>query len=204
MTQTKNAIDFITTYCPHIGSFSMVVDIGDVFEFLDQVALEIDASPDTVVFPGRMKKHVAYAIATVARYPFLSSPSVMASAYLLTRFEYYFRILSGALNSDGTWKGSAVPDHISIMFPKINKKSISSVSMAYQIMKLNTSLKISSIFNQLDARLVPSKPSKITDIGKRIEWMRHPTAHGSLGDPSSEAIFYGLVTAIVFYNQNCT
>ena len=41
----------------------------------------------------------------------------------------------------------------------------------------------------------------IADLGDRIEFGRHAVGHGHWGDISAEALFYGLVTALVFYNQ---
>ncbi|MCQ3930811.1 MAG: hypothetical protein DPW16_10165 [Chloroflexi bacterium] len=201
MTKTQEAIRFIVSYCPHISSFDNYNDVGNVFAFLKQVALDIDESPETPVFQGRTKEHVAYAVDTVACWDFLSSPSVMAASYLVTRFEFYFRVLSGVLNEDGTWIGGRPPLSISSVI-QVRKGRVSNVDISYKIMKLNTSTKVTTAFNQLDISLSPYWSPKIKDIGERIARMRLPTAHGALGDPSSEAIFYGLVTAIVFYNQS--
>jgi hypothetical protein len=41
----------------------------------------------------------------------------------------------------------------------------------------------------------------VENIGDRIEFGRLVVGHGHWGDISSEAIFYGLLTGIVFYNQ---
>ena len=34
-----------------------------------------------------------------------------------------------------------------------------------------------------------------------IAFARHAAGHGRQGDISAEAVFYGLVTAIIFYNR---
>ena len=41
----------------------------------------------------------------------------------------------------------------------------------------------------------------VADIGDRIEFGRHAVGHGHWGDISAEALFYGLMTSLVFYNQ---
>ena len=41
----------------------------------------------------------------------------------------------------------------------------------------------------------------ISYVGDRIEYGRHAVGHGSRGDISAEAVFYGLMTAIVFYER---
>ena len=73
-------------------------------------------------------------------------------------------------------------------------------------MKINKSSTISQRCTKLDNRLYPRPiimpdKSEITDVGDRIEYIRNRVAHGHWGDISSEAIFYGLMTAIIFHNQ---
>ena len=41
----------------------------------------------------------------------------------------------------------------------------------------------------------------LTDIGDRIKFGRDAVGHGHWGDISAEALFYGLMTSLVFYNQ---
>jgi hypothetical protein len=43
----------------------------------------------------------------------------------------------------------------------------------------------------------------ISHLGGRIEFGRHSASHGQWGDISSEAVFYGLMTALVFHSQIC-
>ncbi len=43
-------------------------------------------------------------------------------------------------------------------------------------------------------------PMTVTDIGDRIEFGRHAVVHGQWGDMSSEALFYGLMTSLMFYS----
>ena len=62
------------------------------------------------------------------------------------------------------------------------------------------------MFDALDKAILPAPimavgSFEVADIGDRIAFGRHSAGHGLWGDISSEAVFYGLVTAIVFYNQ---
>ena len=66
-----------------------------------RVAEEIVAAPNTL-FPQRYKEHVAYALGMVAQHSFTSPPAAIGAVYLATRFEFFFRLLSGKLNGDGT------------------------------------------------------------------------------------------------------
>lgn len=205
MNATQEAADYVTSSCPHLGAFS---GTDEVYRFLVRVAQDVDASKTTRLFPGRYKEHVAYALKMVANSDFTHPPAAIASVYLATRFEFYFRILSGKLNADGTWispqaQRSAIA---AIVDPRLSRDRISSVALVYKVMKLDQSRTAAQVFDQLDRALFPT-PQKaatgkvIADIGDRIEYGRNAAGHGGLGDISAESVFYGLVTAIVFYDQ---
>ena len=207
--RTQQAMEYITTCCRNIGSFS---GTGEVNCLIEEVASEMEGTSDSDAFPERYIKHVAYAMRMVARNGFKSSPAAVASVYLATRFEFYFRILSGVLDRDGTWTCDEAQDSSiaaiddSRLKSKRGHKRISSVGLAYKIMKLNKTLPLVRWCIELDDRLYP-KPvtmpdgKPVGDIGERIESGRNAAGHGRWGDISAEALFYGLMTVIVFYNQ---
>ena len=205
MNTTDEAIKYLTTCCRNIGAFS---GTGHPYTFLKKLAREIEQSKPSVVFPDRYKEHVAYAVDMVASNAFLSPPAAVASLYLATRFEYYFRILSGKLNGDGTWTSSAALSaaQAAINDQGLNKKRVSSLSLAYRIMMTDTSLQIVQQCDKIDKCLY-QKPITLVNgidihnIGDRIQFGRNVTGHGHWGDISSEAVFYGLLTGVVFYNQ---
>jgi hypothetical protein len=144
----------------------------------------------------------------VASNQFLSPPAAIASLYLATRFEFYFRILSDKLNGDGTWISPSAKSiaQAAINDGRLRKERISSLSLAYRIMMMNSSLQIVKQFEKIDNCLY-KKPitlannKKVQNLGDRIEFGRLVAGHGHWGDISSEAVFYGLLTAIVFYNK---
>jgi len=204
MSPTDEAIKYLTTCCRNIGAF---YGTGAPYVFLKNVASQIEQSKPSKVFPGRYKEHVAYAVDMVASNQFLSPPAAIASVYLATRFEYYFRILSGKLKTDGTWISStAKSDARAAMNNKEVSDRVSNVSLAYQIMMTDTSLQIVQQCAKIDKCLY-QKPitlannTNVHNIGERIAFTRHRASHGHWGDISSEAVFYGLLTGIVFYNQ---
>jgi hypothetical protein len=144
----------------------------------------------------------------VASNMFLSAPAAIASVYLATRFEFYFRILSGKLNGDGTWMSLSAQQaaQATINDSRLGRNRISSVALAYRIMKLDQSRKIVQACTALDNSLYATPTQvvggmTVADIGDRIEFGRHAVGHGHWGDISAEALFYGLLTAVVFYNQ---
>jgi hypothetical protein len=205
MNPTDEAIKYITTCCRNIGAFS---GTGHPYAFLKKLAREIEQSKPSVVFPDRYKEHVAYAVDMVASNAFLSSPAAIASLYLATRFEYYFRILSGKLNGDGTWTSSEAQSdaQTAINDKRLTVKPVSTLSLAYRIMMTDTSLQIvrqcAKIDNCLYQKPITLANNKnIHNIGDRIQFARNEAGHGHWGDISSEAVFYGLLTGIVFYNQ---
>ena len=180
----------------------------EVDKFLMGVAHDMETSKPTTLFPGRYKEHVAYALNMVTNHTFTDPPTAIASVCLATRFEFYFRILSSKLNADGTWITPQAQStaKAALNDVRLNSRRVSSVALAYKVMKIDQSQTVAQVFDQLDRALFPT-PRKagtgnaIADIGDRIEYLRHAAGHGEWGDISAESKFYGLVTAIVFYNQ---
>ncbi len=205
MDQTKQVLDFIKTCCRYVGVFQ---GTSDVNQYLKETAAEMTVSKPSAVFPDRYIEHIAYAVDMVASNMFLAPPAAIASVYLATRFEFYFRILSGKLNGDGTWI-SLSAQHAAqevIKDKRLKGNRISSVALAYKIMKLDQSRKIVQACTELDNSLYATPTTvvggmTVADIGDRIEFGRHAVGHGHLGDISAEALFYGLLTAVVFYKQ---
>jgi hypothetical protein len=98
MDRTQQALDFITTCCRHVGAFQ---GTSDVHQYLKETAAEMAVSKLSAVFPDRYIEHVTYAVDMSHQICFYRPPQLIASAYLATRFEFYFRKLSGKLNDDG-------------------------------------------------------------------------------------------------------
>lgn len=205
MDRSQQALYFITTCCRSVGAFE---GSSDVSHYLREVAAEMAESAPSAVFRDRYIEHVAYAVDTVASNYFLSPPAAIASVYLSTRFEFYFRILSGKLNGDGTWASLPAQQaaKAAISDNRLSRDRINSVALTYKIMKLEQSRNIAQVCTTLDGLLYPTQATvaggiPVTNIGDRIEFMRNAAGHGLWGDISSEGVFYGLLTAAVFYNQ---
>jgi hypothetical protein len=189
-----------------MGSFA---GDGTPYEFLASVSEEMSAAKPTPLFPNRYKEHVAYAIAMVARHAFFEPPAAIAAVYLATRFEFFFRLLSGKLTGDGTWINQSVDQPAAVLAlgsKGLSKKRVSDVAVTYKLMKLDQSRSAARVFAELDSSIFSSPITAIgsvtiADIGDRIAFGRHSAGHGYWGDISAEAVFYGLATAVVFYNQ---
>jgi hypothetical protein len=203
--KAQQAADFIVSHCPNVGAFH---GSGEPYLFLQETAENMRTAKPSTILPARYIEHVAYAINIVGSNGFLTPPAAVASVYLATRFEYYFRLLSGKLNGDGTWVSQSARDATvaAIADPRLKKRRISSVALAYEIMKTGAS-SVGPYCASLD-RILYASPisaagnSTIEHIGDRIEFGRLAAGHGHWGDISAEAVFYGLMTAIVFYAQD--
>jgi hypothetical protein len=145
----------------------------------------------------------------VARHGFLDPPAAVAAVYLATRFEFFFRLLSGKLDKHGKWLNRAVdqPAVMALLGRKgLDRHRVDNVAVTYKLMKLNRSRRAAQVFDDLDKAILPAPVRavddfEVADIGDRIAFGRHSAGHGLWGDISSDAVFYGLVTAIIFYNQ---
>ncbi len=207
MTGSDEAAGYIRTHCQYMGSYS---GDGSPYRFLARVAEDMAPAPPTDLFPDRYKEHVAYTVGMVARHGFLEPPAAVAAVYLATRFEFFFRLLSGKLKGDGTWVNKAVdqPSAVAALGEKgLKGNRVSDVAVTYKLMKLDRSRPAARVFDALDKAILPAPITaaggfRVADIGDRIAFGRHSAGHGLWGDISSEAVFYGLVTAIVFYNQH--
>lgn len=185
-----------------MGAFTVT---SDVYLFLKRVASDMARAKPSLAFPDRYLEHVAYAVDMVASNDVLSPPSAIASVYLSTRFEFYFRVLSGKLKADGTWTTpeAKAAAQVVLIDRRLKSDRVSSVALAYRIMKTNSSTALAMYCNRLDAKLYPTYDKRVrmpSDVGDRIEFLRNAAGHGSWGDISAEAIFYGLMTALVFYS----
>jgi hypothetical protein len=200
----QQASDLIVTCCAHVSAFE---GSGEAHQLLMDTAAEMRQSRPSAAFPQRYIEHVAYALDTVARFGFLSPQAAIASVYLATRFEFYFRILSGRLTREGTWVSAVAQREAidAIGDQRLKRAKVSSVARAYRVMKLNTG-RVSTQCRTLDAALYPKPVTLgsgfiVSDLGDRIEFGRNEASHGARGDISAESVFYGLMTAIVFYGH---
>ena len=205
MNRTQDAIDYIIICCSTIGSttpYQLPTNKKSVEEFVKEVATDIENSSPTTMFPDRYKEHVAYALNMVAKGGLLpNSPAAVASVYLVTRLEFWFRLLSEVLETNGKWINEQAQQKAqkAISDDRLKFKRINNVALAYELFREFCSKDIVKIFKQLDNRLY-SDGNK--HIGYRINHLRIRSAHGEWGDISSEAYFYSLLVAIIFYNQN--
>jgi hypothetical protein len=194
MSNSDKAVGYIMTHWPRMGSFA---GDGAPHGFLAQVAEEMAAAKPTELFPDRYKEHVAYAVGMVDRHGFLEPPAAISAVYLATRFEFFFRLLSGRLKGDGTWLNRTADQ--SAAMAALGQKGlggarVSDVAVTYKLMQLDQSRPMARVFHALDKAIFSAPTtacdgSTVADIGDRIAFGRHSAGHGLWGDISSEAMF---------------
>lgn len=183
--RVNQAIDFIISSCGSVGAFHGTME---PHAFIEQTASEMAATKPSNLFPGRYIEHVAYALELVVKNMFTSPPAAVASVYLVTRFEYYFRILSGKLNADGTWVSPSARNAAKARIDngRVTQNHVFSVGLAYKIMKLDDSISFVQHCKRIDDALYSTPTTvaggvKVHDLGDRIKFGRDTIAPRALG-----------------------
>ena len=208
--------------CPNMGSLHGIGDIiaSDAYEYIAKTTEKMHNAQPSPFFERRYKEHVTYAMRLLVEaayednFPqsmgmFLAPKAAVASAFLLTRFEFYFRIHSRKLQRDGTWKSdrarATAERHLDSKRLRQYKSRVTSVSLAYEICRLRRTPLMSAL-GRIDRYLYKTAHSiggnkRIWHLGDRIQWARNRISHAEWADMSGEAVFYGLLTAILFENE---
>jgi hypothetical protein len=158
--------------------------------------------PDKDIFLGRQKEPLALAMKEAVLRGFDRPQKAIASLYLATQFEFYFRILSGMLNFDGTWKSSSDYAKAKSFLGDdgVRKWGTSSVEVAYRLTILNNADPRAALLDGLDKAIRARFQSTLYDnFGGRIACVRNRGAHGEWGDVSAEGVFYATLTAILYF-----
>jgi hypothetical protein len=202
----EQAVRYITSCCRRMGAF---FGTSEVARYLHTAAMDMNSAAYSDLFGLRLKEHVAYAVALLSQYSVLEPPAALASVFLATRFEIYFRLLSDNLNPDGSWKSREAQNFALARTTdnRLKRSKISSVELTYRILLLDEDKPLVEVFRKVDHAIQPSLPSAdspvvYTDIGSRIKCFRDPASHGFYSDLSAEGNFYALLTAIIFYSQS--
>ncbi len=196
------AAGYIETYCSHGNSNSVT---EDVFNFLEQAALDMEHSPRSGLLFERQKNQVVDALRKIVIRGFISSEFAIASNYLAARFEGYFRILSGLMDGDGGWKSADAKLAAEQLTGMTFDDRVDDVALAYNLVRYNQTLPVARYLTELDAKLyttpfiAPDDNTVITNIGERIKRNRVKVQQGYWSECSFEGIFFSLLTALIFY-----
>ncbi len=191
---------YLLLCCPRAGAYSL---LDGLLNIISDCADLITSTPDKDLFHIRQKEAVALAMKEAVTPGFDDPRRAIASLYLATQFEFYFRILSGLLNPDGTWKSPADQRKAKSLLPResrLNRRSISSVELAYKLMVLNNADPRAAVLDELDKAIRSRFQSQLyNNLGGRIKYVRDRGTHGQWGDVSGEGVFYATLTAILYF-----
>ncbi len=144
---------YLVACCPVAGAYSLP---DGFLNLISDCADTMAAKPDKDIFLGRQKGPVALAMKEAVTLEFEHPRKAIASLYLATQFEFYFRLLSGLLNPDGSWKSPADQQKAKLLLPqesRLSQRSISNVEVVYKLMVLNNADPRASLLNELDAAI---------------------------------------------------
>jgi hypothetical protein len=167
----------------HGGHQNLVTDVADMMAH----------GSDTDLFVGRQKEPVSVAMKNCISLGVMDPLNAISALYLATQFEFYFRILSGSLNIDGTWKNSEAKERAIELLPskkkQLNRERINSVELAFSLAILRQDDARCSVVRELSYELNSRVTSNLyKDLGGRIGFCRHRSAHGEWGDVSAEGV----------------
>jgi hypothetical protein len=191
---------YLVACCPKAGAYSLP---DGLINLVTDAAELITSTADKDIFLGRQKPPVALAIKEAIT-PELDRPQrAIAALYLATQFEFYFRILSGMLNFDGSWKSLGDRAKAESFLPdddRVRRRGTSSVEVAYKLAILNNADPRSALLEGLDKAIRSRFQSSLYDnFGGRIAYVRNRGAHGEWDDVSAEGVFYATLTAILYF-----
>jgi len=191
---------YLVACCSKAGAFSLP---DGLINLVSDAADLMTSTPDKDIFLGRQKPPVALAMKEAVT-PELDRPQrAIAALFLATQFEFYFRILSGMLNFDGSCKTTADRAKAEFFLPdddRVRRRGTSSVEVAYNLTVLNNADPRAALLEGLDRALRSRLQSTLyDDFGGRIAYVRNRGVHGEWGDVSAEGVFYATLTAILYF-----
>jgi hypothetical protein len=191
---------YLVAFCAKAGAYILCDGLRNL---VSDCAELMRSAPDKDIFLGRQKEPLALAMKEAILPGFNLPQRAIASLYLATQFEFYFRILSGMLNFDGTWKSPS--DHVKAksFLPgddRVRGRGTSSVEVAYKLTILNNVDPRAVLLDDLDKAIRARFQSTLYDnFGGRIAYVRNRGAHGEWGDVSAEGVFYATLTAVLYF-----
>ena len=215
--QIRNNIDFsivtqqvklcmaeklILESCSRIGAY---MTSGDDRWYIYNFTKELFGS--YIGFDGRSTEPLKAALFLLARidYGYISPDKrsdfdhicagggAMVAMYLMAHLEYLFRVNGRYLNEKGSLKMN-LPNQLRTRASiRQNQTRINNIDQAFILYLYRNRTFLGKRLIILDRRI---------GITNRLKKIRNPVMHGELVDPSSEAMFFGLMTAMFYYGSH--
>jgi len=188
--------------CSHVGSFA---ETGDVSWYICNFGLGIQGTEDG--FGGRRRQPLKAALFLTALESFSSAVptdsdplihikaggGAMAAMYLLAQLEFHLRRTSRYLKPDGNVQKKLPPQLTRQISRKpSDQRRINNVDQALTIFLYRNRTPLAKSLGTLERDL---------RLTQRLRMIRHPTMHGELADPGSEARFLALIIAMFHYDE---
>lgn len=187
--------------CRYTGSY---ISSGDDIWYMHNFAKEFTAS--IYGFKGRSTEplraaffllaHVDYGRTTPDKrgdYEHIcAGGGAMVAMYLLAHLEYLFRVNGRYLNRKGIviWE---IPKQLRTKVSKFKVNSqINNIDQAFALYVYRNKTHLGKCLKKLDQKI---------GIADRFKRTRNPIMHGEFENPESEAMFYGLMTAMFYYGN---
>jgi len=188
--------------CSRIGAYTST---GDDRWYIYNFAQELFRNP-VVGFDGRRTQPLIAALILLAHidyggmYPkkrgdlehIYAHGGAMVAMYLMAHLEYLFRIKSRYLKEDGSIKNEIPKQARAKASIKPKQKRINNIEQAFILYLYRNVTLLGKRLKILEENI---------GIAKRLRKIRNPVMHGELADPSSEAMFFGLMTAMLYYGS---
>ena len=186
--------------CSHLGSY---IESGDVSWYINCFARELCG--DGIDFTGRRIQSLKAALFLLSHLDFSAAcppersdiahiyagGGAMVAMYLLASLEFLFRRKSRYLKDNGTIKRTIPLEITKKTKLKSNSKYTNRIEEAFLLYIYRNRTLAGRQLRILEKKL---------GLSKRFAKIRNPVMHGELSDPSVEARFLGLITAIIYYS----
>jgi len=215
--QIRNNIDFdivtqqvklrmaeklILESCSHIGAYA---SSGDDIWYIHNFTKELFGN--CAGFDGRSTEPLKAALYLLAHIDYgrispdkrsdfdhiCAGGGAMVAMYLMAHLEYLFRVNGRYLKENGSLKIS-LPNQLRTKASiRRNQTRINNIDQAFILYLYRNRTFLGKQLTMLDKRI---------GIASRLKEIRHPVMHGELADPSSEAMFFGLMNAMFYYGSH--
>jgi hypothetical protein len=117
--------------------------------------------------------------------------AALAATYLLSQLEYLFRVKGAYLNKEGELL-RPVPATLGTLSGKPVGYRFNQLQHAFALYLHNNTHALAHRLSRLDQDI---------KVGDRLAHIRPKAMHGTLGDASSEGLFYGLLVSMFYYGE---
>jgi hypothetical protein len=214
--QIRDNIDFSTTTnevklriaeklilesCSHVGSYaSSGDDVWYIYNFAKELFNNYIGFNDRRTEPLKaalyLLSHIDYGRTSPDKRSdfdhICAGGGAMVAMYLMAHSEYLFRVQGRYLNENGSTRVKLPKQLINKASIRTSQKRINNIDQAFTIYLYRNQTILGKRLIMLDKKI---------GITVRLKRIRNPVMHGELADASSEAMFFGLMTAMFYYGS---